>query len=107
MFATTRLNRRAVVARVGSTMLTAKVTGRDRTGGPTDSVQFRSFRLSPLTSATRVSARERVFDEGVRAFEIPALNSPGKAGSEVLSTLCLKVARIQEFVRRGAEPSAT
>lgn len=104
VFASSRLERRAFVARVGSTMLTAEFAQRSRPEGPTDYVRFRSFRLSPFVSATRVAAREGVVLDGdIRAIETPPMNSPGAKGSEVLANLGVEPERVRRFIRR---PSA-
>lgn len=100
VFATSGLTRRAFAARVGSTMLTAELVQRERPGGSTDHVRFRSFRLGPFISPTRVAAREGVVLDGdIRAIETPPLDSPGATGTVVLAALGVETATIRRFIK--------
>lgn len=100
VFAISRLNRRAFVARVGSTMLTAELTQNQRAELAEDRVRFRSFRLTPFVSATRIAAREGVVLDGdIRAIETPPLDSPGVKGSEVLTVVGVEPAKVRRFIK--------
>lgn len=102
VFTVSGLSRRAFAARAGSTMVTAELVQREGAGSSIDHVRFRSFRLGPFLSPTRVAAREGVVLDGdIRAIETPPLDSPGASGAQVLSALSVEAARVRRFLKQG------
>jgi hypothetical protein len=105
VFASSRSGRRAFVARAGSTVITAEGIHSLQAGASTSYVRFRSFRLTPFVSATRIAAREGVVLDGdIRAIETPPMNSVGTKGSEVFATLGLQPEKVLRFIYPGEVP---